>query len=200
MRKLAAASQLSMPWKNGGGTTTEIARSPEGTSLDAFDWRISRARVAAAGPFSRFPGVDRSIVLLEGAAMTLAIDGRGDVRLDRGAAPFAFPADVDVAATLEAGGVEDFNVMTRRGRYRHLLSRVRLDAPTTLATLGERALLFVADGETAATLGAATERLEARDALLLDGGARLALTPARRVEILVVDLWPLFTPPASAPS
>ncbi len=33
---LRAANLHAVPWKNGGGTTTEIAARPRGTSLDAF--------------------------------------------------------------------------------------------------------------------------------------------------------------------
>ena len=58
-----------MPWKNGGGSTDEIATYPRGAGLDAFDWRVSIAHVASDGPFSRFPGVERTITLLEGAGM-----------------------------------------------------------------------------------------------------------------------------------
>ena len=50
------------------------ARSPShpaGAPLAAFDWRVSVADVAADGPFSRFPGVDRVLVLIAGAGMRL---------------------------------------------------------------------------------------------------------------------------------
>ena len=53
-----------MPWKNGGGVTSELARSPQ---ADEFDWRLSVAEVATDGPFSQFPGIDRLLVLLSGA-------------------------------------------------------------------------------------------------------------------------------------
>ena len=47
-----------MPWKNGGGITTEIWVSPEGSGLAGvpFDWRVSIADVATDGPFSKFAG------------------------------------------------------------------------------------------------------------------------------------------------
>ena len=56
------AGLVAAPWKNGGGCTTEIAIAPPGASLDAFEWRISLATIAASGPFSAFPGVDRTLV------------------------------------------------------------------------------------------------------------------------------------------
>ncbi|MBM7325185.1 HutD family protein, partial [Agrobacterium sp. S2] len=49
-----------MPWKNGGGVTTEIIVHPAKASMADFDWRISMANVAQDGPFSIFPGVDRT--------------------------------------------------------------------------------------------------------------------------------------------
>ena len=71
-RLLTPADYRPMPWKNGAGRTTEIAAHPAGAALDAFAWRVSIADVERDGPFSRFPGIDRTIVLLDGAGMRLA--------------------------------------------------------------------------------------------------------------------------------
>jgi hypothetical protein len=60
-----------MAWKNGTGRTTEIDVHPPRAALDAFDWRISVADVARSGPFSRFAGIDRTIVVIAGAGMRL---------------------------------------------------------------------------------------------------------------------------------
>jgi environmental stress-induced protein Ves len=195
MRKLDARTYATMPWKNGGGTTTEIARDGGGTaaaSLDDLDWRVSMATVASAGPFSRFDGLDRSIAILSGEGLTLAIEGggaRGPVTLDRRSPPFTFPADVAVSAALVGGPVEDFNVMTRRGRFRHLLSRARVEAIVSLRPVGHVTLLVVAEGALVAVQGTATEQLAARDGLLLEGSAPVAITPSPSAEVLVVDLW-----------
>jgi uncharacterized protein len=51
MRVLTPSDYKRMPWKNGGGETTEIAVFPPGASLDAIAWRLSMASVAADGPF-----------------------------------------------------------------------------------------------------------------------------------------------------
>ena len=75
MRILRAENYRRMRWKNGGGETAEIAVFPEGAGLDEFDWRISMARVEAGGPFSRFPGVDRTLSILEGEGMVLESRG-----------------------------------------------------------------------------------------------------------------------------
>jgi environmental stress-induced protein Ves len=185
VQKLDARSYKSMPWKNGGGTTTEIARSPGGDSLADFDWRISMAHVGGDGPFSIFDGIDRSIAILAGRGMTLGVGQRGEVRLDVSSPPFAFPADLALNATLAAGPIDDFNVMTRRGRWRHLLSRLTLDARAEVAPLGDLAFVFAVGGEAAL----ADERLRAHDAVLLARGESVAAVPEPAGELLVADLW-----------
>lgn len=107
------AERVFRPWKNGGGETAEIAVSPAGADFDGFDWRISTAIVAASGPFSAFPGVDRVLTVLEGGAMMLSVDGR-ERRLDAASEPFAFSGDSLAAARLERETLLDFNVMVRR--------------------------------------------------------------------------------------
>lgn len=110
----------SMPWKNGGGMTREVASGAvqvppaSGESADGYDWRVSVADVDAGGSFSSFPGIDRVITLVEGEGMVLTVDG---VPQPVGPlSPFAFSGDAVTDCRLEAGAVRDMNVMTRRGR------------------------------------------------------------------------------------
>jgi len=100
-----------LPWKNGAGVTRELASSP---GQDGFDWRISVAEVTSSGEFSPFPTVDRTIVLLEGAAMNLIVDGHPHQlsRFD----PFVFSGDLATSCVVPQGPTRDLNVMTRRGR------------------------------------------------------------------------------------
>jgi environmental stress-induced protein Ves len=134
-----------VPWKNGGGTTREIVCLPAGAGFDDFAWRASVATIAADGPFSVFPGVDRSITLLCGGGVHLrALDGDLDHRLDGPCEPFAFDGGRPVHAALLDGESQDFNVMTRRGRCRAEVRGLR-----TQAALGPLAsgLLHAATGE-----------------------------------------------------
>ena len=124
VRLLTPADYRTMPWKNGGGRTTEIAAYPPGAGLDAFLWRVSLADVACDGPFSSFPGIERTIVLLEGAGMRLH-GGLRDAELTTPFEPHAFSGDATVDCTLVAGPVRDFNVMFRRGRARGSVAVVR---------------------------------------------------------------------------
>ena len=115
VRLLTPADYRSMPWKNGGGRTTEIAAFPPGATLDTFLWRVSLANVACDGPFSPFPGIDRAIVLLDGAGMRLR-GGPRDVELTTPFVPHDFSGDEGIDCRLVAGPVRDFNAMFRRGR------------------------------------------------------------------------------------
>jgi hypothetical protein len=124
IRLLAPSDYCSMPWKNGGGRTTEIATHPPAAALDSFVWRVSIADVGRDGPFSRFPGVDRALVLLEGAGMRLT-GGDRDVELSRPFEPFRFSGDESIECTLLAGPVRDFNAMFRRGAASGRLAVVR---------------------------------------------------------------------------
>lgn len=124
MRIIRAADCLVMPWKNGGGTTTEIAVAPEGASLNDFDWRISMAHVGQDGPFSSFPGIDRTLSVLTGSGITLAFGDGERIRLDRASVPYPFAADRAVDGLLIDGPIDDLNVMSRRGRWRHRVERL----------------------------------------------------------------------------
>lgn len=114
-RLLKPVDYVRMPWKDGGGQTTEIAVHPAGATLANFDWRLSIADIAADGPFSGFPGVDRTLVLLSGAGMRL--DGSAHAaELRAPYEPYAFSGDDAISCSLVAGPVRDLNLMLRRGR------------------------------------------------------------------------------------
>ena len=124
MRIIRAADCKVMPWKNGGGTTTEIAVAPEGASLGDFDWRISMAHVGQDGPFTSFPGIDRTLSVLTGNGIRLAFGDGETVSLDRATKPFFFAADRAVDGVLVDGAIDDLNVMSRRGAWSHSVERL----------------------------------------------------------------------------
>lgn len=101
-----------MPWKNGGGITHELWR--EGVGREGWALRLSMAEVSFPGPFSRFPGVNRVILLLQGAGFVLR---RGDVvlhNMTQVARPFPFLGEDDWTCELVDGPVLDFNLMFDR--------------------------------------------------------------------------------------
>jgi uncharacterized protein len=146
-----------MPWKNGGGETAEIAVFPEGATLDDFDWRISMATVSADGPFSLFPGVDRTLSVLEGD-----------------------------------GPIIDLNVMTRRGRFRHHVSRMPLTETTVLVRHGALMLILIEGGEADLVADAGSVRAGRGDTVIFHETDGTALTVRSRnpLTLYVIDLWP----------
>ena len=122
-RVLTPADYRNVSWKNGGGRTTEIASYPAGAGFDRFDWRVSVANVEQNGPFSAFPGVDRTLVLLQGAGMILT--GAGEpLEVHVHYEPVKFAGDVAIECTLTDGPVRDFNLMVRRQQARAELAIV----------------------------------------------------------------------------
>jgi environmental stress-induced protein Ves len=191
MKKLDPATYRTMPWKNGGGSTTEALVLPPGATLDTFEVRVSFARVATDGPFSCFPGVDRTLVLLSGAGVALSTADDAVVQLRPASRPFVFTGDDACTAALENGPVEDLNIMTRRASHRHHALRVTLDTGRTLTCMGELSLLAVLAGNVLATDGTGELRLGPRDLLtLLPGEAHVVLESASAspADVLVIDI------------
>lgn len=111
-------------WKNGGGSTQELACWPPGADMNSFEWRVSLATVERPGPFSVFPSIDRQIMLLGGDGLHLRSAG-WEHRLDERWQPFAFSGDDPVDSAMLGGTSQDFNLMLRRGVWRGALQVVR---------------------------------------------------------------------------
>lgn len=126
---LTPADYRRVPWKNGRGWTTELAARP---ASGDFLWRISIADIDADCDFSVFPGIDRSILVLSGEGMELQVGAGPPHTLRAGSEPLAFPGDLAANARLLGGPTRDFNVMTRRGMFRHELRRLTLGEPLDL--------------------------------------------------------------------
>ena len=165
MRILRAGEHKVMPWKNGLGSTTEIAIYPKGASLDDFDWRVSMASVANDGPFSSFAGIDRTLSILDGEGMVLAVAGREPVTLKRASDPYAFPADAETSATLLKGPITDLNVMSRRGKVGHRVRRFAVEGELLVDVAATAALLLCQTGNIEVDTAEGCARLGAHDAL-----------------------------------
>lgn len=136
IRRFTLADLPASPWKNGGGSTTEIWNEPPGAGLDDFVWRVSVATIASDGPFSVFNGVDRVITLLQGSGVRLCgPEGILLCELGTPLAPYVFAGETPVHATRMGGNSLDFNVMTRRGKATARVRTLRCEAsPTPVET------------------------------------------------------------------
>jgi len=119
IRLVDSCTARQLPWKNGQGVTLELAISPPGADLGNFEWRISSARVDSDGPFSHFPGIERSLALLSGVGLRLYLPE--PIGLDPGNPVVSFAGERDVRAELLDDPVQDFNLMSRREHWQHHL-------------------------------------------------------------------------------
>jgi len=158
------------PWKNGLGRTRELAIHPPAAGSDDFSWRVSVAEVDSAAPFSRFPGIDRQIVLLDGAGFRMNLDDGSRHELTTPFAPFAFPGEAGVEVTLADGATRDFNLMLRRDRVR---GKVQVwHGPAVQAPDPAIVLVFCARG----LIDVAGETLHAAEAWLAPASTDRAIT------------------------
>ena len=119
---MPTAERLIRPWKNGGGTTQDIAVFPPGSKFGDCDWRLSIASMVSDGPFSHFAGVDRHLAVLQGL---LALEGEGITAgpCAAGDEPLSFAGDRPVFGRILDSPVRDLNLMTRRSAFRGRLRR-----------------------------------------------------------------------------
>ncbi len=143
LRRFARGELPATSWRNGGGTTREIVSWPPYAEPDAFDWRVSIATIAASGPFSTFPGVERTIMLLDGDGVRLRSDGF-DQALDVPHEPFAFDGEAAVECTLLGGTSSDLNLMVRRGQGR---AELRILEDTMTLEASEHGMLMCIEGQ-----------------------------------------------------
>jgi len=133
---LDPATYRRVPWKNGGGVTTDIAGEylpgAEPGGWDGMVWRLSRTRIEAPGPFSDLPGYDRLLAVIDGRGLVLHAKGRPplDVRAPFRAVRFAGEWPID--SELTEGPVGVLNLLGDRTKISIDLSFIAAAAQTTL--------------------------------------------------------------------
>jgi uncharacterized protein len=136
--KLDPAQYRRTPWKNGGGTTIDIAEQDD-------IWRFGRTPIVAPGPFSDYSGFDRLQVLVAGRGLVLETpDGEIDVR--QLLTPVRFKGETLIKSRLEAGPVEVVNLIGARAFVRLALEVLRPGDRQT-AEVGTHIAYATADAE-----------------------------------------------------
>ncbi len=130
MQTIVLADAPATLWRNGGGLTRLLAsgritspgRKDVRPHLESFDWRLSLADIAADGPFSTFPGVDRHAVLLGTGAVELS--GPSGIACALPWKPVSFPGEAELHAQRQSGTLQPrfLNLMVRRSVLRGELS------------------------------------------------------------------------------
>lgn len=184
---LPAADRTARPWKDGGGSTIEIACFPPDAGLDNFGWRISVAAVTQAGPFSDFGAVDRILAVIEGELeLIFSTDGKPRT-LDPDCPPLSFPGNIGVTGSPVGTQVLDLNLMTRRGRWRGRIEHVV--APRAIILQSAIVIaLFIDEGRL--RWRSSTVALQPFDAVQINGdeGAAVELDGIGRVYVMHLNL------------
>lgn len=158
-----------MPWKDGGGTTLELAVDPPGATLGrGFRWRLSSAEVASSGPFSAFPGMERWLFLLEGAGLEVDFGSRGRAVLREPLDSLCFAGDWPAVATLLEGACVDLNLIWDARLCSARVEILRFEGLRSLDLEGAPLLLIVARGSVA--VPSLDLHLGRRHTLRIEGG------------------------------
>ena len=187
MRRWSSKDYRDMPWKNGGGVTRELFKLPHPREPERFLMRLSIATVAAPGPFSAFPGVDRILQVLEGEGMALGREGAPEVVLRPTDAPFRFAGETPFVCRLLGGPVRDFNLMVDRALAEASLDGVRLAADEAHLVPGAGRRWLYGQAGRAEVEG---EPLAEEDLLEVDGDGPLWVRAVTAARVLVISLRP----------
>jgi environmental stress-induced protein Ves len=169
MIKLIAQSDYQNKiWKNGRGTTQEIAVSHAG---DNYDWRMSMADIVESGPFSQFTGMDRILVLLTGPEIKIT---HQDVLREHSLhllSPYQFSGDWQTSAKISEKG-RDFNLIYRRDKFVGSIELINSSSQSKLIQTKNMAAVFCLQGKIKTEHG----DLDPMDTLLiLNDSCKLAL-------------------------
>jgi uncharacterized protein len=127
-RKITPNQWSPTPWKNGGGSTVQLAIFPLTSSLSEgnYTWRVSLATAQRSGPFSEFPGYDRALAVLSERPLVLnhhrgdsaaEREGKPDHRVEqilRPLIPYQFSGDEKTDCKILGEEARDINAMVKR--------------------------------------------------------------------------------------
>lgn len=150
---ITGSSLSAAPWKNGGGSTKEIAIHPAGSSLDAVDflWRLSSAEISRAGAFSPFPDFDRLLTVVRGEELVLRFD-KIHKSLKAGTV-LHFHGSSSVNAELPKGPVTDLGLIYDPDQVLAKMSLIEFEnRPRSFSLTSPEVLFFVIEGEIAASV------------------------------------------------
>lgn len=105
---------ITLPWKNGGGSTLELLKIPSTKNPASFFLKLSIATIKNPGPFSQFAGIDRHLCLLTGTGVKLHFADQTQILLGEKNNFIHFKGEEIVEAELLEGPITDFNVMIDR--------------------------------------------------------------------------------------
>lgn len=155
---LTPADYLRTPWKNGGGTTVDIAFSGD-------VWRFGRTPIVQPGPFSDYAGYDRVQVLVSGSGLVLETPA-GEIDVRQPFRPVRFTGETPIVSRLEAGPVEVVNLIGARAQVK--VDIAILDEGRTLLLKPGTHIAYSPHGDATVSVGDDRRGLASDHALRLD--------------------------------
>ena len=141
MRTIDSREYETMPWKNGGGVTHEVACSP---NRDNFAWRLSVAEVSISGPFSKFEGMQRILTVIDGVGINLVSDN--GTQPAKYKSPTSFSGSTTINGNLIDGPVRDFNLIFDPNKTNASVEILSGSGTVNFST-SSTAAIYVASGE-----------------------------------------------------
>ena len=138
MQILAAETSRTMPWKNGLGSTLELATDAPRAD-DAWSWRLSIADVPSRAACSTFVGISRVLLVLDGDGLLLE-RAHGTDAVPMIGSGLRFEGEESIVCAPIGSCVRDVNLMFDRSRWDGVL---RLARETPAAISGDVVLVHV---------------------------------------------------------
>lgn len=113
LRLIDPAAFVTVPWKNGGGTATDIAVAHDADG--EVSWRVGTAAIQKDGPFSDYAGVTRTFTIVEGPGVHLDFAGAGTRTLGRDEPTRFAGAPAPFCRLRDGATATAFNLLTRDG-------------------------------------------------------------------------------------
>lgn len=174
-------------WRNGGGMTREIFKA--GDDAD-FLWRASLARIDRSGPFSPFPGYQRTIALVDGGPLDLVFEQERRQSLDPRLRAVSFPGAPPPRAELIDAPAAVFNLIACERLSTRLLPRPLVGAMVLFDHPHEDWLIYMIGGEAELRLEGQRLWLGREHAALLEGeshGARAVLDGGGEIVLVKIE-------------
>jgi len=199
---IPASSLKETPWKNGGGSTKEIAIHPLKSSFEKsdFTWRLSTAEVKKPGDFSVFPDFERLLTIVKGEELILEF---ADLRKTlKPGTVVKFHGEEEIACLLPQGPVTDLGLIFDPDQALTKMTLIELQGkPRSFSLTAPTVFFFCMEGEASSavfpgeienTLNVGdtlrvNPREEERIALFDPGGARCVLVAVEIADILVAS-------------
>lgn len=152
-------------WKNGMGVGRTIAVWPGKTGHE-FDLLIATAEMSGTAPFSRYPGVDRSLFVTAGSLLLKS--PYRNTELSKESEPLVFAGEEEIIGTALGGEtMQDFNLLSKRGVIHHTLMRWEVPPSGREITISDSLLIHIQDGQAEVACEAFEALLDVGDTVII---------------------------------